>query len=200
MKRGLSGIILAAGAGTRMGGPKALLVVPPGPIAALHVEAMRNLGCERPIIVTRPECVAALRRVLGEHAHVVSAETPEPAATLAVGVAVAPLADRVIVTPVDAMPAAPATFVSLLSALDSGALAATPVHRDRGGHPVVCCASVLASYAAHATPLRPLRVVLNELGEKRQRVPVDDPAVSVQLDTPDDVIATYKVAPQFLPM
>ena len=50
-------IVLAAGEGLRMGGPKALLVVDGQPLVTAHVQRLREAGC-RPIVVVVRAAIA----------------------------------------------------------------------------------------------------------------------------------------------
>jgi molybdenum cofactor cytidylyltransferase len=191
-KERLSGIVLAAGAGVRMGGSKALLVVEGEPLARSHARRMREAGCGTVVIVTRAELVP---RFTAE-AHVVASLAADPAGSLAVGVrALAPEgADVVVVTPVDGWPARAETIERLVAAVRAGAEAATPRHGGRGGHPVALRARVLEPLADAP---RPLRELLDALGHERIRVEVDDPAVVLDLDTPEDVVAATGAPPRF---
>ena len=121
----LSGIVLAAGAGERMGGPKAVLVVEGEPLAGLHARRLREVGCDPVVLVTRGELV---ERLSSSGAIVVSSGAPDPAGSLAVGLRALSLASvsslapegLLVLTPVDSFPASPATFALLLAA--TGAL------------------------------------------------------------------------------
>jgi CTP:molybdopterin cytidylyltransferase MocA len=196
----LLGVVLAAGAGERMGGPKALLVVPvlgphgedAEPLARAHVWRMRDAGCADVVLVTRPELAVRFER----DANVVTSEAPDPAGSLALGLRrVRPADDDVLlITLVDAWPACEQTARALVKAVHAGASAAIPVHQGRGGHPVAVRASVLEGFADAP---RPLREVLAALGSARVRVDVDDPAIAIDLDTPDDVVRATGAAPRF---
>lgn len=188
----LSAIVLAAGAGTRMGGPKALLVVGGEPLARVHARRLREAGCGGVVIVTRAEI--AVRGVFDRDARVAVSGAPDPAGSLAIGLRVlAPLReDIVVVTPVDAWPARVETIARLVDAVRDGADAATPLFDGKGGHPVVVRAWVLDCDAP-----RPLRDVLAALGSRRVRIDVDDPSIAVDLDTPDAVTAMTGSPPRF---
>jgi CTP:molybdopterin cytidylyltransferase MocA len=189
----LSGVVLAAGAGERMGGPKAMLVVDGEALALLHVRRLREAGCARVVLVTRPELAERLRRA--EHEVAVST-APDPAGSLAVGLRAldpSPVA-LVAITPVDALPARAATIARLAAAVGADVEAATPSHGGRGGHPVLLRAGVLAGFIDAP---RPLRDVLAALGARRARVEVDDPAVAIDLDSPADVVAATGASPRF---
>ncbi len=188
----LSAIVLAAGAGTRMGGPKALLLIEGEPLARVHARRLREAGCGRVVIVTRAEIAA--RAVFADDAEVAVSGAPDPAGSLAIGMrALAPSADDVIViTPVDAWPASLETIGRLVAAVREEADAATPLYEAKGGHPVVLRAHVLASDAP-----RPLRDVLAALGSRRVRVDVNDASIAVDLDTPEVVTAITGAPPRF---
>ncbi len=188
----MSGIVLAAGAGARMGGPKALLLVEREPLAVLHARRLAEAGCGAVVLVTRVELAARL----GGAWSVAVSSAPDPAGSLAVGLrALEPGPEGVIVvTPVDAWPARPETLARLVAAVHRGADAATPTHAGRGGHPVVLRARVLAGF--RDAP-RPLREVLAALGPGRVRVEVDDPGVAIDLDSPEDVLRATGAPPRF---
>ena len=187
-----------------MGGPKALLVYEGRPLVWKHVDRARKVGCGAIVVVARCEVARILD--LGEpHAHgaaagilarVVVSEEAEPAGSLAVGVRALGAASIVLVTPVDAMPAADHTIELLFRAIFAGSVAATPVFGERGGHPVVCRREVLDCYAGER-PHPPLRDVLDSLGVRRARVRVSDESVTLNFQRPDDVLARTGAAPVF---
>jgi molybdenum cofactor cytidylyltransferase len=189
----LCGLVLAAGAGERMGGPKALLAVDGEPLARAHAKRLRAAGCAEVVIVTRPGLVA---RFAGD-AIVVASRAPDPAGSLAVGLgAIGPGDDTalLVITPVDAWPARVETIAALVAAVVAGVEAATPRYEGRGGHPIVIRATTLRAFADAP---RPLRDVLGALGHARVRVDVDDPSVATDLDTPADVFAATGAPPRF---
>src|SRR5688572_23043856 len=107
-------IVLAAGLGIRMGGPKVRLMTPEGALISRWVDRLGDGGCSSIIIATRPEHVDAVDRALAASCAADSAvrvtgiESPEPAATLvhALGFALQEglLKATVLVTPVDTIP------------------------------------------------------------------------------------------------
>jgi molybdenum cofactor cytidylyltransferase len=190
-------IVLAAGAGERMGGSKALLVIDGRPLARAHVERAHESGCDRVVVVTRPD--VALR--LGEipRATVLAETTSSQAESLAVAVRrVGMRGDvAVLVAPVDQPPVSIVTLWALFDALDAGAEIATPHRAGKGGHPVACRAHILAPYAAQSGPIPILRELLAAREAGRARVEVDDPRVGIDLDTPEDVRAFTGAPPKF---
>lgn len=134
------GIILAAGEGRRIGGPKALL-----PIEG------RSFLAWTAALLARPG-VASLIAVLGHDADRVAAEAGLPPVVTTVentrhregmltsvlcglDVAEARGADAVLIHPVDHPLVSPATVDLVVAALESGAVVAVPSHGGRRGHP-----------------------------------------------------------------
>lgn len=190
------GLVLAAGAGERMGGNKARVMIGDEPLAVLHARRLREAGCSAVVLVTRPE-VAPLF-VQDTRMRVAISTEAQQAGSLIVGLEAAALDGApdaiVVVTPVDALPARAETIEQLVAAVQAGVEAATPRHGARGGHPVVARARLLTAACADKLPLRD---VLLALGVKRLRVDVDDPAIGSDLDTPADVVRLTGAPPRF---
>lgn len=190
-----------------MGGPKALLLVSGVPLLLLHLRRLAEAGCERICVVVRPEVqggVEAMLRDAPEAALVrlVAAHTDSQAESLA-HAARALLREQVqpqapvVVTPLDLLPPSLSTLRALLSAAGGDGLAATPVHRGRGGHPIVLRAALLHPYVTEALP-PVLRVLLERVGPRRVRVEVDDASVLGDLDSPADFHVVLGSEPSFL--
>jgi molybdenum cofactor cytidylyltransferase len=189
----MDAVVLAAGNGARMGGPKARLVVDDAPLALRHWRRLREAGAKKIVVVARPEDVDWL---VGLGAEASASTAPEPGGSLAVGVRALGERDGVVlITPVDTLPASVATIEALCARVAAGAQAATPVHGGRGGHPVVVRRAVLDAYRHGESP--PLRDVLSSLGEGRARVAVDDEAVVTDLDAPEDLLRLTGARPRF---
>lgn len=203
-----SALVLAAGEGRRMGGAKALLLVDGVPLVQRHLQRLHEAGCRSVAVVVRPAVapvVAELVRALPSAAgvRVVMASTDSQAGSLAVGLrALAGTMGRdaaLLVTPVDMLPPALGTVGALLAALQGDVLAATPLRRGRGGHPVAVRAELLAPYlVSEPGELPSLRDVLARAAHRRVRVEVDDETIHGDLDTPSDVRAAGGASPVFL--
>ncbi len=178
------GIVLAAGHGRRLGGPKALLVVHGAPLAALHATRLFEAGCREVVVVVRAE--VAGRVVLPTKARVAISAAEDPAGSIAVGLAHVATSDDelVLIAPVDVLPASVTTLAVLAAAIAAGAEAATPRRNGTSGHPVVARAGVLDAYRVGRTPR--LCDVLDALGERRVRVAVEDDAVTSEINAPAD--------------
>jgi CTP:molybdopterin cytidylyltransferase MocA len=135
-----AGIVLAAGAGTRAGGPKALRRDADG-MPWLHraVAALRDGGCDPVLVVLGAEAAAARGLVPPDATVVVADDWADGlSASLRAGLTAAPpAADAVVVTLVD-LPDLPVAAVEELLAPPLGpATLRRATYRGRPGHPVV---------------------------------------------------------------
>jgi CTP:molybdopterin cytidylyltransferase MocA len=183
-------IVLAAGEGRRMGGPKALLPIGGETFLARACRELAGPG------------VASVVAVLGAEAERVRREAGAPAAASVVvndrwreGMLTSVWrgldeaedrgADAVLLHPVDNPWVEPATLAAVLDALDAGAEIAVPSHGGRRGHPAGFARSVwpdlrqapLEGGARTVLAARPARVV---------HVPAG-PDCLVDIDTPEDL-------------
>lgn len=198
-KRELVGIVLAAGAGRRMGAPKALLTDRGGvPLGQRHAQRLLACGCRQVLLLVPPgRARLALRQeCLSEseagRIRVIEADTQGPAETLSRARAALARFDACFVTPVDLAPVAINTARRLLAHLREGALAVTPSYRGQGGHPVLLTASALPM-PPEEEQARPLRDTLRALGRARRRVEVDDPNVLSDWDFPAELSWQFRL-------
>ena len=201
-------IILAAGKGMRLGGPKALLLWPgaqgtkPRPLAIVHAEMRLKAESTRAIVVARKQIVQILLPFVCPGLDLVVSDAPDelgPAGSLATAVSRIKADDRVLVCPVDTLPAKRETVEKLLSALGlAGAqpLATRPKQGERFGHPVAMQNAALDRYRQPDPP--PLRDHLRALGDACIGVEVRDPDVLVDIDTPADAMRFLHGPPQYL--
>jgi CTP:molybdopterin cytidylyltransferase MocA len=192
-----------------MGGAKALLLIEGLPLVQLHLQRLHEAGCRSIAVVVRPEVALVVEELLAALPYaacvrVVMALTDSQAGSLAVGfralsagapAGVDPRDVKLLVTPVDMLPPKGETLEALLAALEGDVLAATPLRRGRGGHPVAVRAALLAPYLAGVGEGLPsLRELLTGAAHRRVRVEVEDDAIHGDLDTPSDV----RAVPRFL--
>jgi molybdenum cofactor cytidylyltransferase len=199
-------VVLAAGAGKRIGGPKALLAWPapgsgqPVPLAIAHAEERLAAESGRVLLVTRKPMVTSLLGYVRPGIDLLASDAHDDlgaAGSLAFAFPRLGEVSVVLVTPVDTPPARPETVARLLAALaaDPSLLAARPVCRGRAGHPVALRRAALSRYAEPAPP--PLRDHLHALGDACAGVDVTDPTVLIDLNTPADVMGTLVALPRF---
>jgi nicotine blue oxidoreductase len=171
----IAAILLAAGEGRRIGGPKALLELAGETFAAACVRRLRRPGVEGVIAV------------LGHAAETVRAALPEDVRTLTnprvddgmlsslllgLDAAEAAGATAVLVHPVDHPVISAATVDAVVGALAGGTPIAVPSWQGRGGHPTGFAAVTWP--ALRAAPLeRGARAVLAAHPEWVTRVPAD---------------------------
>lgn len=158
----VTGIVLAAGAGTRAGGPKALLRMPDGtPWLELACAFLRDSGCDRVVAVLGAQSRIA-RPLVPHWAEVVVADEWEAgmSASLRAGLAAA-AGGAALVTLVD-LPELPAA-VGLRVMAASGALRQA-MFGGEPGHPVYIAAEHVDAAAASLTGDRGARRYLVEHG------------------------------------
>jgi molybdenum cofactor cytidylyltransferase len=188
---GVGAVILAAGAGTRLGGvAKALLQGRDGRTFLSQILATaREVALEHAIVVVGPpfgDAVAA-------HAHEFGAEVavnPEPARGMSSSVALGFAAlEQTSCTsawlwPVDHPDVSPATLHALVAALGAHA-AVRPVHHGHGGHPPLIRRALWPQLAASTGIDGGARTVLHAAGV--HDVAVEDPGCVRDVDTAVDL-------------
>ncbi|WOF22744.1 NTP transferase domain-containing protein [Microbacterium betulae] len=161
---GLCGIVLAGGAGTRFGGPKALARAADGaPWVRTAVETLREGGCARVVVVLGAGAGEASALVPDDAQVAVAEDWAEGvAASLRAGIRAAGPADAVVVLPVDT-PDTPPSAVRRVVAAAAGeprSALAQAVYGTRPGHPVLVGARHLAPLAASVSGDRGARPYL----------------------------------------
>ena len=146
----VAGLVLAAGAGSRFGAPKALARTPDGePWVARAVETLLAGGC-REVVVVLGAAAAEARALVPPGAAVVVADgwAEGMAASLAEGLAAMPPAEAALITLVD-LPGLPSAVCRRL--LESGVAPTVlrrAVYAGRPGHPVLLGARHWHPFAA----------------------------------------------------
>jgi molybdenum cofactor cytidylyltransferase len=186
-----SAIVLAAGASSRMGSCKALLSVGGRTLLARAVGAFVEVGVRDVVVVTgcREHEVAAAAALLGARS------VPNPGheagmfTSVQAGAAAVPAGRRFFVLPVDVPLVRPETVGRLARAGEAvEAAVVLPEHGGLPGHPPLLGPELREEIFA-ARPAGGLRELLLSRPERVQRVPVDDPGVLHDADTPRDLAA-----------
>lgn len=171
----LVGVVLAAGASSRMGRPKALLDLDGAPLVCRHVEALAT-ACDRVRVVVGAEAraVSAAIPPMGAPIHNPWFATTGPRESLLLALRDLPEDAWALVTPVDVPPAPGRVFRALLATGQQ----AVPTFEGQEGHPVL----------VDVGTTRDRLIVGQTLQEALQgaiRVELDWPDATSNLNTPE---------------
>ena len=195
-----AGLILAAGQSSRMGRDKALLLWPPpaaGQAASSDTflsAAIRSLlSAAEFVLVVVGKNEAALAPIIYAHgASLVVNPDPDRGQFSSLQVGLREVLnhgrDAAIVTLVDRPPASAATIRILrdaFAATDAGIWAAVPEFSGKHGHPYLVGREMMESFLrAPATSIA--RTVEHQYQKHIRYVPVDDPLIVLNINTPED--------------
>lgn len=183
----ITAVLLAGGRGQRLGADKALIRLGPTTAVERAVAACRTAGIGQILIVRRPD--AAPLPLLGDGTRVLQDAGPEMIDSLRAALAAIPAdTGHLVLLPIDhAMVEAGTIATLLVRALTGPPRIRLPLHDDRPGHPVLLPASLLAEIQDPSTMT--LRDVIRRDPARVEVVPVADPWVLRDLDTPADLAA-----------
>lgn len=183
------GVILAAGASSRMGQDKALLSWRGETFLTAAIESLRP-WTDLVIVVAGENAPALMPRVDATGAFLVVNPCPERGqfSSLQVGLqeVLSRGRDAAFITPVDRPPAKPETLACLhRTFLESTAWAVVPECEGRHGHPIAIGREMIEKFLkAPATSVA--RDIEHENQDHIVYVKVDDPAVIANVDTPEE--------------
>lgn len=171
----LLGIVLCAGGSSRMGRPKALLSVDGRPLLLRHLEAWSG-RVRRTVVVlgAQAERIAAVLPIDVEVVINEGWQHTGPRESLALALAGVSAEQAVLITPVDVPPASP----EVLDALLARGAPAVPTWEGADGHPVLAVAGHLHA----ALQVGTLKAAMADA----PRVPVQDPTILLNLNTPGE--------------
>ena len=190
----VAAVILAGGRSSRMGAPKALLDFRGLPFAVRILQVLEALDIKARVVVVGPDGVR-IRPALADHDCVIVENDDVdggPIASLRVALeALDPFhPSAALVWPVDLPHVRLATVERLLDEhrlLPAAPLAVIPTFGERRGHPVVWRAAAFPELLdSAAATTAGARSVLHQHPDRVVHVPVDDPAVIDQVNTPED--------------
>jgi len=205
----LCGVILAAGESTRMGVDKALLPWPPsepgGPpsgqtFLSAAIESL-NPFAEMVLVVCGKNEPSLAPVVYAQGASVVSNRSPERGqfSSLQVGLqeVLSHGRDAAIVTLVDRPPVKAATLEALCNAFTfaEGKWAVVPEYKGQHGHPFLVAREMMEAFLK-APPTATARDIERQNQQHVEYVAVDDPAVILNVDTPQDYAALSSSQPR----
>ena len=182
-------VVLAAGAGSRIGTNKALLRL--GRVTFLDriVRTARRAGVARIVVVVGHQA-DEVKRAAPSGAYVVILENPRPerGQLSSLQIALATLADAraILAWPVDHPLVTPTTVERLLRvSAEEPAKIIVPCYGGRGGHPTLFPRGVFEHLLA-LSPDQGARELFASDPERRLRLAVNDPGVRADIDTPAD--------------
>lgn len=170
-------IVLAAGRATRFGAPKLSAMLDGEPVLAHALRSALAAPATRRVLVTRDDHRAA-------GFDMVRVDSAALSASLRAGLAAIDGCAGAFIFLGD-MPRIRSDVPALLAAAIGDALAAYPVFRDKPGHPLLLAARGFG-LARGLSGDRGLGALLHDHPDV-VRVPVDDPGVVTDIDTPDDL-------------
>lgn len=187
----LAAVVLAAGASTRMGRPKALLRWRGRPFVWHVVEQARAAGAGR-VIVVKGAVVLPREAVGGATVVRNEAWAEGPLGSLQVGLRAlqeARAEGPVLVLTVDRPHLRAQTLRALAEAVAAEPEAIwQPRLGERRGHPIVYPADVVPLLLELRPPRTPRTLLAQpEIAARRRQIEVDDPAVLDNLDAPEDL-------------
>lgn len=188
----LAGVVLAAGRSARMGSPKALLDFLGVPFLTRILEALEAVEIKTRVVVLGPDMPRIQPAIAGHDCMIVENPEPEtgPIESLRGALrALQPLQpSAILVWPVDLPHVRVTTVERVMEAhRRSKAPVVVPTFAERRGHPVIWGARLFGELLED--PLATTagaRVVLHRHEGEIAAVPVDDPAVVDQVNTPED--------------
>ena len=180
------GLILAAGASSRMGSPKSLLTYPDGTrLAEDQIRRMRSGGCRDVWLVVGAKADAILEQL----PELPCAFNPDWEtgrwSSVQVGLLSAGIAKGYLILPVDTPGVSPDTIATLLKAADqSEVMALRPSYQ---GHPgrLLWISKTLRDQLLSATNAREKRLD-HWVTPYQEVLPVDDPAILNNINTPQE--------------
>jgi CTP:molybdopterin cytidylyltransferase MocA len=185
---GVTGVLLAAGGGARMGLPKALLHFAGGSLVDHAVQVLRDGECDE-VVVVLGAAADAVPRPAGSVIVVNGDWHTGLASSLRCGLAAA-TGGVAVVTLVDQPGISAAAVARLLAAHRPEIDAATvATYRGQLGHPVVLDRRIWSAVLARSTGDAGARGWLRAHPEQVAVVPCDDVADPADLDTPEDLAA-----------
>lgn len=188
------GLLLAAGSASRFGSDKLRHALPHGvPIA---IQAARHLRSQIEIVfaVVRPDSEELSEALKNEGCEVVVCENAAEGmgASLACAARAAGHADGYLVALGDMPFVRPSSIAAVRDALAGGAALAAPYFRARRGHPV----GISEKFHGDLLLLKGdegARHLISSHEKTLVKIPVGDPGVIRDIDTPDDLLPPLRV-------
>ena len=192
----VAGLLLAAGSGSRFGGPKALVELDGELLVTRAARVLAEGGCD-PVVLVVGAQAEQVRAAAGLPDVVLSPDwRTGMGASLRAGLAgLPPAAHACVVALVDQPLVGSAAVARLRAAWQAGAVAAVATYAGRPRNPVLLDRTVWAEVAALAEGDAGARTWLRAHPGRVTDVPCDDTGSPYDIDTPDDLAALPSVPP-----
>jgi CTP:molybdopterin cytidylyltransferase MocA len=185
----LDGIVLAAGASSRMGQPKALLEVDGTPFLEHAIRLLRHAGCRYIVAVVNDadDWITRLADATGAEPVINDQPGSEQIDSLRLGIANLPDDyDAIMVLPVDFPRVQQDTVNALVAEFRRQPVAVlNPAHQGKPGHPVIFSRDVVTELLRPDLPEGARTVIDRHIAEAKT-LDVDDAGVLIDIDTPAD--------------
>ncbi|MGK5552251.1 nucleotidyltransferase family protein [Actinomadura kijaniata] len=187
-----AGLLLAAGEGSRLGRPKALVELHGERLVDRGVRLLRDGGCAPVLVVSGATTVEVIGAVVVPNDDWRTGMGSSLRAGLA---ALPPGCPAVVIALVDQPRVTPAAVRRLVDAYEAGARVAVATYGGRPRNPVLVAAEHFAAVAEAAVGDRGARAFLRARPELVTEVPCDDVARPDDIDTPEDLAAFRALSP-----
>lgn len=187
----VSALVLAAGASSRMGEPKALLDLAGEPALARMLRVLRDVPIDHVVVVLRDVTPKLRRAVALEHVTTAINVAPDGGQLTSLRIGLANLAatsDAFLVCPVDVPLFEAADVRALLDAWhsrDEGRSIVVPSHGGKRGHPALFARALKDEFLALQDG-EPANVVVRKDPSRVVHVTLDNEWLVRDLDTPQD--------------
>jgi len=192
--KGIVGLLLAAGSAQRFGSDKLLHALPHG--VSIAVQSARNLKSEVESVfaVLRPGKDSLAEKLKTEGCEVVFCENADEGmgASLACAVRAAGKAGGYLIALADMPFIRRSSIAAVREALAAGAPLAAPYWRGRRGHPVGISGTFFEDLLS-LTGDQGARSILEKKQQRLVKIPLGDPGVLRDIDTPQDLLPPIQV-------
>ncbi len=189
MSPSLPAVVAASGLSSRMGTSKPLLDAGGRSFLARILSSLRKGGAHPTLVVVRDPEGPEGREALAEGAVVIRNPNPSPGpiSSLQAGIRALPAGTLgILYSPADHPLFLPETVEALLAAFaTSPAPVTAPSYRGRRGHPVIFSRNLFPELLEEDLP-EGARSVIQRYLESRLEIPVEDPGILADIDTPVD--------------